>query len=103
MRMHASRIVGLMVLLGLFAAPAAQDALGPPPGRLIDVGGRRLHLWCMGSGSPTVLFEAGASAFAIDFSLVQPEIAKPTLKRRCASSLTCARSSRRLARRGRSS
>lgn len=78
MRMHASWIVGLMFLLGLVTGPAAQDALGPPPGRLIDVGGHRLHLWCLGSGSPTVIFEAGASAFALDFSLVQPEIAKTT-------------------------
>jgi protein-S-isoprenylcysteine O-methyltransferase Ste14/pimeloyl-ACP methyl ester carboxylesterase len=29
----------------------------PPPGMLVDVGGRRLHLLCIGNGSPTVLFE----------------------------------------------
>ena len=29
----------------------------PPPGMLVDVGGRRLHLICIGNGSPTVLFE----------------------------------------------
>jgi pimeloyl-ACP methyl ester carboxylesterase len=51
---------------------------GQPLGRLVDVGGRRLHLHCMGSGSPTVVIEAGASSFAIDFALVQPEIAKMT-------------------------
>jgi pimeloyl-ACP methyl ester carboxylesterase len=33
----------------------------PPPGRMIDVGGRRLHLACARSGSgPTVIIEAGA-------------------------------------------
>jgi pimeloyl-ACP methyl ester carboxylesterase len=36
-------------------ATAARDF--PPPGRLVDVGGRRLHLLCIGEGSPTVLFE----------------------------------------------
>ena len=30
----------------------------PPSGRLIDVGGRRLHLICEGSGRPTVIFES---------------------------------------------
>jgi pimeloyl-ACP methyl ester carboxylesterase len=40
------------------------------------VGGRKLHLHCTGSGSPTVVIEAGGSSFAIDFALVQPEIAR---------------------------
>jgi pimeloyl-ACP methyl ester carboxylesterase len=52
--------------------------IGPPPGRLVDIGGRRLQLNCQGSGSPTVIFEAGASAFAIDWALVQPRVARVT-------------------------
>ena len=60
----------------LTAAIAAQD-LPPAPGRLFDVGsGRRLHLLCTGEGSPTVVIEHGASAFAIDFTLVQRELQK---------------------------
>lgn len=31
----------------------------PAPGRLVDVGGHRLHLHCAGQGSPTVWLEAG--------------------------------------------
>lgn len=31
----------------------------PPPGRLLDIGGHRLHLHCAGEGSPTVWLEAG--------------------------------------------
>jgi pimeloyl-ACP methyl ester carboxylesterase len=53
--------------------------IGPPPGRLIDVGGRKLHVNCTGQSQgtgPTVILEAGASSFAIDWSLVQPEIAR---------------------------
>jgi hypothetical protein len=30
----------------------------PAPGTLVDVGGYRLHLWCMGSGEPTVVAAA---------------------------------------------
>src|SRR5256885_6056539 len=52
-----------------------QVDIGPAPGRLVDIGGRKLHLDCRGSGPPTVILEAGASAFALDWSLVQPEIA----------------------------
>ena len=68
-----------VVLLMTVASVSAQDAgIGPPLGRLVDIGGRKLHLHCIGTGSPTVVIEAGASSFAIDFSLVQPEIAKTT-------------------------
>jgi pimeloyl-ACP methyl ester carboxylesterase len=55
---------------------AQQAEIGPPPGRLVDIGGRRLHLHCAGSGSPTVILEAGASSFAIDWALVQPAVAR---------------------------
>ena len=73
----------LWTAVGLFLAAAMPSIAqvpdpGPPPGKLVDIGGRRLHLHCTGSGSPTVLIEAGASSFAIDFSLVQPEIARTT-------------------------
>lgn len=32
----------------------------PPPGKLIDIGGRRIHLDCRGTGTPVVVLEAGA-------------------------------------------
>jgi pimeloyl-ACP methyl ester carboxylesterase len=67
----------LVVCAGLAASTTAQDA-GSPLGRLVDIGGRRLHLHCTGSGAPTVVIEAGASSFAIDFSLVQPDVATTT-------------------------
>jgi pimeloyl-ACP methyl ester carboxylesterase len=50
----------------------------PPPGRLIDIGGRKLHLYCAGKGSPTVLLMAGGGAFSIDWTLVQPKVAQDT-------------------------
>jgi pimeloyl-ACP methyl ester carboxylesterase len=46
------------------------------PGRLVDIGGRKIHMICTGSGSPTVVLEAGASAFAIDWALVQAQLAR---------------------------
>jgi pimeloyl-ACP methyl ester carboxylesterase len=53
-----------------------QAELPAAPGRLIDVGGRRLHLLCSGEGSPTAILEAGASSFAIDWTLVQREVSR---------------------------
>jgi pimeloyl-ACP methyl ester carboxylesterase len=44
----------------------------------VDVGGRRLHVHCQGSGTPTVILEAGGGSFAIDWALVQPSIGRVT-------------------------
>ena len=69
-----------LFLTGLGCLHYAFGAAAPPPapGKLVDIGGRRLHLHCAGSGSPTVIIENGSSGFAIDFALVQPEVAKFT-------------------------
>ena len=48
----------------------------PPPGRLVDVGGYRLHLNCSGSGAPPVIFDAALGGSSISWSLVQPAISK---------------------------
>ena len=47
-----------------------------PLGKLVDAGGYRVHLYCTGAGSPTVMI-VGAG-FSFDWGLVQPEIAKFT-------------------------
>jgi pimeloyl-ACP methyl ester carboxylesterase len=48
------------------------------PGRLIDLGGYKLHLNCTGQGSPAVVLLAGAGDFSFDWDLVQPQVAKFT-------------------------
>jgi len=47
----------------------------PPPGRLIDVGGHKLHLYEQGSGSPTVILESGISASSLNWRRVQTAVA----------------------------
>jgi len=42
-----------------------------PPGRLLDVGGFKLHLYCVGLGSPTVVLDAGLGGSAADWTKVQ--------------------------------
>ncbi len=61
------------------AIAARGDArVHPAPGRLVDVGGFRLHIHCVGVGSPTVVLDAGLGASSLDWGLVQPELATTT-------------------------
>jgi pimeloyl-ACP methyl ester carboxylesterase len=48
----------------------------PPPGQLVDVGGRKLHLHCTGSGSPTVILEPGHGGSSSDLGWIAPAIAR---------------------------
>lgn len=49
------------------------------PARLVDIGdGRRMNLYCVGHGSPTVVFEAGLGDQVRSWAMVQPAIAKVT-------------------------
>ncbi|QWT19122.1 alpha/beta hydrolase [Bacillus sp. NP157] len=46
---------------------------------LVDIDhGRRLNVFCMGSGSPTVIFEAGGGDDSASFRSVQPAVAATT-------------------------
>jgi pimeloyl-ACP methyl ester carboxylesterase len=65
-------MVGLLPLLWIAAAPPQEPA---PPGELIDLGGRRLHLNCAGAGSPTVIVLSGGGSFSMEWVLVQKEVA----------------------------
>lgn len=70
-----------IVLVGAVsqAVLARRDARRfPPPGRMVDVGGRRLHLQCSGTGSPTLLFEMGAGAWGLYWTEIQRDMAKVT-------------------------
>ncbi|UCD24758.1 MAG: alpha/beta hydrolase [Gemmatimonadota bacterium] len=84
----AIALVGLVVLLvvaGLVyqaAASAGDRKRYPPLGTLVDIGERALHLHCVGEGSPTVVFEAGAGGGVLDWTLVQDEVGEFT--RACA-------------------
>src|SRR5438045_4024666 len=70
----------LALLWGSATILAAQDSMAapPPPGRLVDIGGRRLHIHCSGSGSPTVITESGSSSFSIEWALVQDRVSSFT-------------------------
>jgi pimeloyl-ACP methyl ester carboxylesterase len=55
-----------------------KQSTAAPPGRLVDVGGHRLHVVCRGSGSPLVLLESGIAASSVSWALIQPQLAELT-------------------------
>jgi pimeloyl-ACP methyl ester carboxylesterase len=73
-------IVGLAAVGAIYEAIAAGgDAKAyPPPGRLVDVGGYKLHIQCVGTGSPAVVLDAGLGGMSLDWSLVQKEMGQTT-------------------------
>jgi len=51
----------------------------PPPGRLVDIGGRHIHLDCRGAGTPIVVFESGLDMYgSLSWSAVQGPVARIT-------------------------
>lgn len=64
------------------AAPASTvvtDIAYIRPARLVDIGdGQRMNLYCVGRGSPTVIFDAGLGDQIRAWAMVQPAIAKVT-------------------------
>lgn len=72
-------IAGLVLSTAYQAYASVNDLkVYPAPGRMVDVGGYRLHINCVGVGSPVVVMEAGQSGWSTDWALVQPDIAKVT-------------------------
>lgn len=50
----------------------------PAPGKMVDIGGYCLHIQETGTehSGPTVILDAGAGCYSLDWALVQPEIAQ---------------------------
>lgn len=72
-------VLALLCVLPVGTLSQEEDtAQNPPPplGKLVDVGGYRVHLYCTGTGSPTVVI-VGAG-FSFNWGLVQPSVAKLT-------------------------
>jgi pimeloyl-ACP methyl ester carboxylesterase len=70
----------LVVALSLWnlAVTKWQHAQNPAPGNFYSVNGRQMHLYCSGTGSPTILIEAAAGATWLAWQGVQPKLAQLT-------------------------
>src|SRR5262249_43368268 len=73
-------VAATLALVGFFFERYAEmrDAkLFPPPGKLIDVGGRRLHLFCEGPvGGPTIVMVAGGGTPSVASYRAQAQIGR---------------------------
>lgn len=77
--MRRNTILTIAVVATLILAAGSFPRLPPihaerrsdPPGRLLDVGGFRLHITCSGRGSPTVVIDGGAGTWSIFYAYVQ--------------------------------
>ena len=57
------------------AGAAPGDTLYARPGQIVSADGVRLNLYCLGSGSPTVVFDSGWEDWAPVWAVVQPRVA----------------------------
>jgi len=69
-------VLAICALLGAQARVAPGDSVYTRPGQIVAAAdGARLNFYCMGSGSPTVVFESGWGDWAPAWATVQPKIA----------------------------
>jgi len=83
-----ARLVGilagvcLLLLLALslwnLAATKWQHAHNPVPGNFYSIEGRQMHVFCSGTGSPTIIIEAGASANSLGWQGLQTQLSPLT-------------------------
>src|SRR3954454_10948857 len=84
-------VVLTFVVLAGCGGGTRSDRSRPPPkatapdigsGDVVEVGGRRLYVECIGSGTPSVLLEAGFGGTSDNWRQVLPELGRTT--RTCA-------------------
>jgi len=69
-------VVMSVALLYQRISEARDAARFPAPGRLFDISGRKLHLKCAGSGTPTVVLEAGGASSSSQWGPLQERLAE---------------------------
>ena len=77
-------LIGLIIVLGLLgmtyqaAATNSDQNKFPPPGQCVDIGGYKLHMYCLGAGSPTVILDSANMGTVSNWAWIQPEVGKAT-------------------------
>jgi hypothetical protein len=86
-RRSGKALLGLVLVLALLAGVGAvyqavatgrAQRAQPAPGAMVDVAGHRMHLACVGEGSPTVILDAALGNMSAHWALVQQEVARTT-------------------------
>jgi pimeloyl-ACP methyl ester carboxylesterase len=76
----SSALISTCLLIGLqgTAGAAPGDQLYAHRGQLVSADATRLNLYCMGTGTPAVVFDSGWEDWAPVWAIVQPAVAKWT-------------------------
>jgi pimeloyl-ACP methyl ester carboxylesterase len=77
---------GIVLMTSAVAGSAAFNAIAslyfwahnPAPGIIYTVSGYKMHLYSMGSGSPTIILEGGLGSDSLDWGGIQPALSKIT-------------------------
>lgn len=78
-RLALAFALSLTVFQPMLAGAAPGDSLYANPGRLVSAGdGATLNFYCLGHGSPAVVFDSGFEDWAPAWAVVQPRIAQFT-------------------------
>jgi pimeloyl-ACP methyl ester carboxylesterase len=76
-----SIIAFVLAITGMIYQTAATESdqrKYPPPGILVNVNGHKMHIYCMGAGSPTIILDHVGGGSSVDWSLIQPKLAEHT-------------------------
>ena len=72
------RLIGTVMAVFVPWLAVGESSTPKPPGKLVDLGGHRLHVFCSGHGTPTVVVENGLGDFSFDWTLVQSQVSRFT-------------------------
>ena len=74
------RVIGLFMLVSCAMNVVAQETIPHDgmkmPGKLVNVGTHRLHIYCAGHGSPTVIIDSGLGGFSLEWGNVQKSLSE---------------------------
>ncbi|WP_236412946.1 alpha/beta hydrolase [Paenibacillus sp. JJ-223] len=68
-------VIGAGFLYEWYASSQAKDDF-PPPGKLVEAGGYKLHIHKQGNGSPTIIMEAGSGETSLSWRDIPSELAR---------------------------
>ena len=76
-----SILIFALAITGMICQTAATEAdqrKYPPPGVLVNVDGYKMHIYCTGEGSPTIILDHVGGGSSVDWALIQPKLAEQT-------------------------
>lgn len=72
-------LISTLAIIGMIyqtAATEVDQGKYPPPGVLVNVDGYKMHLYCAGEGSPTIILDHVGDGSSVDWALIQPQLAQ---------------------------